>query len=70
MESGLKPMARKYVHLSASIENAFKVAKRRKGPYIILKIKAKSFIEQGGTIYKATDQLYLSPSILPPFLKV
>lgn len=70
METGLQPMSRKYVHLSANVEDALKVANRRKGSTIILKIKAKSFIEQGGTIYKATDRLYLSPRIPPSFLKI
>lgn len=70
VEAGLKPMSRKYVHLSVNIEDALKVAKRRKGPYILLKVKAKSFVEQKGTIYKATDHLYLSPQIPPQFLKI
>jgi len=70
LREGLKPMARKYVHLSPSPEDAIEVAKRRKGKPVILQIDVESFLKNGGKIWKATDKVYLAKEIPPKYIKI
>lgn len=70
LREGLKPMSRKYVHLSPSPEDALIVAQRRKGKAVILKIDVESFIRDGGVIYKATDKVYLAKEIPPRYIRI
>jgi len=70
LKEGLKPMARKYVHLSASPDDAIEVAKRRRGKTVILKIDAEEFIKEGGEIFKATEKVYLAKEIPPKYIHI
>lgn len=69
LDEGIKPMGRKKVHLSVTIEDAAEVAKRRKAP-IVLKIDAKSAIKEGIKIQKATDRVYLADYIPGRFISI
>lgn len=60
---GLKPMNRQYVHLSTDAETASIVAKRRKGPWVILKVRAKEAYKDGIKFYRETNGIWLSDSI-------
>ncbi|MHA1676210.1 MAG: RNA 2'-phosphotransferase, partial [Candidatus Njordarchaeales archaeon] len=60
LREGLKPMARKFVHLSKDLNDAIITAKRRKGKTVILEIKARDFLDAGGKIWKANEQIYLA----------
>ncbi len=70
LREGLKPMARKYVHLSPTPEDAMIIARRRRGKPVILKIDAESFIKDGGKIYKATEKVYLAKYIPPKYIRI
>lgn len=70
LKEGLKPMARKYVHLSVSPEDAISVAKRRKGKAVILRIDVEEFLKDGGEIYKASDRIYLAKKIPPKYIHI
>ncbi|MHA1615986.1 MAG: RNA 2'-phosphotransferase [Candidatus Njordarchaeales archaeon] len=70
LREGLKPMARKYVHLSPTPADAMEVAKRRKGKPVILQIDVEEFLKDGGKIWKATEKVYLAKEIPPKYIKI
>lgn len=70
LKEGLRPMNRKYVHLSPTPEDALIVARRRRGKPVILLIDAESFMKDGGVIYKATDKVYLAEYIPPKYIRI
>ena len=63
MEQGIFPTDRKKVHLSATFEKAMEAGKVRDDSPIILKIDAKSAMEDGIDIRKATEDVYLADKI-------
>lgn len=67
---GLKPMGRKYVHLSPDEETALQVGLRHDSRPIILKIKAKEAFKKGIFFTKAGPKTYLSDNIPPEFILV
>ncbi|KAA0007023.1 MAG: RNA 2'-phosphotransferase [Thermoplasmata archaeon] len=68
LKEGLKPMKRKKVHLSPSIEQAMKVGMRRARNPVILRIDAESAIREGIIFEKANELVYLSGEIPPKFI--
>lgn len=70
LQEGLKPKSRKYVHLTTKKEDAITVAERRSGKNVILKVNAWDFYSSGGTVLRATSQLYLCPRVPPKFIEV
>ncbi len=70
LREGLKPMSRKYVHLTRTPEDALLVAQRRKGTWVILKINVEDFLRDGGVIYKATNKIYLAEEIPPKYIRI
>ena len=63
IEQGIFPTDRKKVHLSATFEKAMEAGKVRDDSPIILKIDAKSAMEDGIDIRKATEDVYLADKI-------
>ena len=61
--SGLKPMKRQFVHLSADIETARQVALRRTNRPVILKIAASEAYWQGIKFYLGNDKIWLAEPI-------
>lgn len=70
LREGLKPMNRKYVHLSPTPEDALIVSKRRRGKSVILKIDAKKFIIDGGKIWRAGRKTFLAEAIPPEYIRI
>ena len=56
---GLKPMNRRYVHLSLTPEEAKKVGQRRDKSPAILKIDAEKANSEGLKFYQASPEIYL-----------
>lgn len=66
LRTGLKPMKRRWVHLSPTIEIAVEVGLRRGRKPVILEVDAESARrDEGIKFYKATDKVYLC-SYVPP----
>ena len=59
IKTGLKPMKRKWVHLSPTRDVAFEVGKRRTETPVILAIDVLKARINGMKFYKATDKVYL-----------
>jgi len=69
LKIGLKPMKRKWVHLSPTIEIATQVGLRRTEKPVILEIDAEKARKDSLKIYKATETVYLTNYIQPKYIK-
>ncbi|MEN3046966.1 MAG: RNA 2'-phosphotransferase [Candidatus Hydrothermales bacterium] len=69
LKEGLKPMNRKYVHLSVNKEEALRVGRRHDKSPIILIILSKDAYNSGVKFFKAGD-VYLCEFLPPEFIKV
>jgi putative RNA 2'-phosphotransferase len=70
LEEGLKPMRRRWVHLSPTIEIAKEVGMRRTKNPIVLKIDAKTAMQDGLKFYRATHKVYLCSRIPPKHIRI
>jgi putative RNA 2'-phosphotransferase len=70
LKAGLKPMKRRRVHLSPTIEIAKEVGLRRTKNPVILEINAEAARKKGLKFYKATDEVYVCGAILPRYIKI
>ncbi len=70
LKEGLKPMKRRRVHLSPTMEIAMEVGLRKARNPIILEIDAEVARKNGLKFYKATDKVYVSNTILPRYIKI
>ncbi len=69
LKEGLKPMNRKYVHLSVNKEEALRVGKRHDKTPVILLILSKEAYNKGIKFFKSGD-IYLCEYLPPQFIKV
>jgi len=65
LRAGLKPMKRRWVHLSPTIEIATEVGLRRTENPVILEIDVGTARKSGLKFYKVTDKVYVCDAILP-----
>jgi len=70
LKEGLKPMKRRKVHLSKTIEDAIEIGGRRTKNPVILQIDARKALREGIRIEKATDTIYVAGSIPESFISV
>lgn len=57
------PMSRAQVHMSASKEDAIRIAKRHKGDSVVFVIDTYSLLSTGHPVYKSEDNVYLVDKI-------
>jgi len=69
LKEGLKPMNRKWVHLSPTIEIAKEVGQRRTEKPVILEINAQKARKEGIKFYKATEKVYLCKYVAPKYIR-
>lgn len=65
---GLLKMKRLYVHLSADVETAKKVAGRRAGAAVIYEIFARQMYDAGFKFYQSENGVWLTEHVPPKFL--
>ncbi|MDZ5448193.1 RNA 2'-phosphotransferase [Labrys sp. ZIDIC5] len=68
--SGLEKRSRQHVHLSADHDTARKVAMRRAGPWIILRVDARAMQASGLQFYRSDNGVWLTEAVPPHFLSV
>jgi putative RNA 2'-phosphotransferase len=68
LEVGLKPMKRRWVHLSPTIEIATEVGLRRTRNPIILEIDAEAARKKELRFYKATEKVYACAALLSRYI--
>jgi putative RNA 2'-phosphotransferase len=66
--SGLQKMERTHVHLSQEIDTAKAVAKRRKGPHVLLAIDSSTMFSKGHHFFLSDNGVWLSEHVPPQFL--
>lgn len=69
MKDGLKPMSRQWVHISPDYETAVKVGRRHGNP-IVLRIRAKEYVEAGNKLYLSDNGVWLASAVPPCFFEV
>ena len=62
LRDGLKPMKRRFVHATTSVENALETGKRHGKP-VILRIDVDCLRKHGIPVYRATRDIYLIPYV-------
>lgn len=70
LREGLKPMKRRWVHLSPTIEVAREVGMRRTNTPAILEIDAEAARKDGLLLFRATDKVYLCKSIPKKYIRL
>jgi putative RNA 2'-phosphotransferase len=70
LKVGLKPMKRRWVHLSPTIEMATEVGLRRTSNPIVLEINAEAARKNDVRFYKATDKVYVCDAVLPRNIRI
>jgi putative RNA 2'-phosphotransferase len=69
LRTGLKPMKRRWVHLSPTIQIAMEVGLRRTRKPVILEVDAESARKDKIKFYKATDKVYLCSYVPPKYIR-
>lgn len=70
LANGLLPMARQYVHLSADLETA-RIVGRRKAPQpAIIEVQAGLAEQAGQPFFHMTDKIWLAEKVEPRFLRL
>ncbi len=69
-KAGLLPMKRQFVHLSVTRELALRVAERRQGPSIIIRVYAQDAAASGINFYLTGDNIWLSEPVPSEFLQI
>lgn len=67
---GLRPGQRQQVHLSADKDTAWKVARRRRGPHVILSVDCTSVERMGGQFYLAENGVWLVDHVSADHLNI
>jgi len=70
LKVGLKPMKRRWVHLSPTVETATEVGMRRTRNPVILEIDAEAARKDGLRFYKATEKVYICDAILSSYIRI
>lgn len=68
-EQGLKPMSRRFVHISPDLETAIKVGKRHGKP-VVLVIRAQKFVEDGNKLYLSQNGVWQAEYVAPEYFTV
>jgi len=69
LEKGLKPMRRRWVHLSPTDEIAREVGKRRTKSPVVLVIDASEARSSGIKYFRATDKVYVCKHVPAKYIK-
>jgi putative RNA 2'-phosphotransferase len=69
LRAGLKPMRRRWVHLSPTEEIALSVAQRRTAAPVVLRINAKAARQEGLRFYRVTDTVFLVSEVPPRYVR-
>lgn len=70
LETGIRPIKQRYVHLSTSVEKAREVASIHTENPVLIVINAQEARNDGVTMLAATENIVLSLEIPPQYLKV
>ncbi|HEX8682354.1 MAG TPA: RNA 2'-phosphotransferase [Ardenticatenaceae bacterium] len=69
LREGLKPMRRQYVHLSATVEMAREVGRRKAAQPVILTVRAAEAHLAGITFYEEANGVWLADAVPPNYIE-
>lgn len=69
LEDGLRKMNRQYVHLSADVETAMEVGRRKDSEPVLLKVLARRAHEQGVAFYEGNELVWLADYVAPEHIE-
>lgn len=69
LREGLRPMGRQYVHLSADVETAHAVGRRKSSRPVILEVDAVSAFAAGVAFYLGNERVWLADSVPATFVR-
>jgi putative RNA 2'-phosphotransferase len=69
-QDGLRRGARQQVHLSADVRTAQIVARRRKGPWAILVVRANEMHRAGHRFFLSENGVWLTDHVAPSYLEL
>ena len=69
MKDGLKPMSRQFVHISPDYATAVKLGSRHGKP-VVLKIRAKDFINDGNELYRSSNGVWQARYVAPEYFTI
>lgn len=70
LSEGLKPKGRQKVHLSASVEDALEVGKRRCEKPVVLEVDVEAAVKAGVRVSQAGENIYVADEIPANFVKL
>ncbi len=70
LEKGLRPMRRRWVHLSPTEETARELGKRRTNSPVVLVIDAPEARSQGVRFFRVTDKVYVCKYVPAKYIKM
>lgn len=68
LEEGLKPMNRQYVHLSADVETARDVGRRKSRQPVVLAVDAGAAHDEGLRFYHGNQMVWLADRVPPRYI--
>ena len=68
LDQGLKPMNRQYVHLSADVETAREVGRRKSRQPVVLSIDAGLAYQEGVHFYHGNQMVWLTDHVPPRYI--
>jgi len=70
LREGLRPMKRRYVHLSMDRATSHQVGSRKAGKVVILLIEAGAAHGSGIRFFRGNEQVWLAEAVRPEFIQV
>lgn len=70
LREGLKPMRRRYVHLSLTPQDAYTVGRRHGVDVVVLAVDTRCLEEKGIPVYRASHKVYVTPWVPPDCIRL
>ncbi len=69
LREGIKPMRRRFVHLSATPEVAVEVGRRHGSDVVVLGVDAQGLVRRGMRVWRGSDLIYLTEWVPPELIR-
>ncbi len=69
LREGIKPMRRRFVHLSATPEVAVEVGRRHGSDVVVLVVDAQGLVRRGMRVWRGSDLIYLTEWVPPELIR-
>ena len=70
LREGIKPMRRRFVHLSATPDVAVEVGRRHGGDVVVLAVDARGLVQRGIRVWRGSDLIYLTEWVPPKLVRI